>query len=196
MPKIINDIESKLIKTAEELFIEKGYDAVNMRMLAKQAGVASGTVYNYFSSKEALYQAVLIDSWDKTMLRLSQILKEETSLNDRMKKFFRTMYIEVENRKGLGGRVILEEKKKKNTANNTEKTLDQYMSRIKEMVMEMAAAHTLLSSEINDKERLANVLIGSFWMLQRHHTGQREENISFIEDYLDVLLGDKSRESL
>ncbi|WP_430883141.1 TetR/AcrR family transcriptional regulator [Fusibacter sp. JL216-2] len=190
MPKIINDIESKLITTAEELFIEKGYDAVNIRLLAKTVGVASGTVYNYFSSKENLYQAVLIDSWDKTMSLLNEILCEEISLNLRMKKFFETMYIEVENRKGLGGRVVLEEKKKKNVANETEEKLDHYMSRIKDMVIEMINAHDNLKSKIDDSERLANVLIGSFWMLQRHHTGQREENIKFIGNYLDIILGE------
>tara|TARA_Y100001933_G_scaffold166256_1_gene164518 strand:- start:177 stop:806 length:630 start_codon:yes stop_codon:yes gene_type:complete len=189
MPKIINNIESKLICIAEELFVEKGYDAVNIRILAKRAGVASGTVYNYFSSKEALYQAVLIDSWDKTMLLLGEILNEETSLNERMKKFFQTMYIEVENRKGLGGRVVLEEKKKNKSSDDTEEKLNQYMSRIKKMVIEMISAHEYLSREIEDSERLANVLIGSFWMLQRHHTGQREENLKFIDKYLDILLG-------
>ncbi len=54
------------------------------------------------------------------MSLLNEILCEEISLNLRMKKFFETMYIEVENRKGLGGRVVLEEKKKKNVANETE----------------------------------------------------------------------------
>ncbi len=123
------------------------------------------------------------------MSLLNEILCEEISLNLRMKKFFETMYIEVENRKGLGGRVVLEEKKKKNVANETEEKLDHYMSRIKDMVIEMINAHDNLKSKIDDSERLANVLIGSFWMLQRHHTGQREENIKFIGNYLDIILG-------
>lgn len=189
MPKIINGLEDKLVKVAEELFIREGYDAVNIRKIAKGAGVASGTVYNYFSSKEALYQAVLMDSWDKTMNALQLIMMEELPLNDRIKKFFLTMYLEVESRQGLGGRIILEERKKKiQDDQGTEVKLGQYMNKIQEMLVEMVKQHAYLNERIDDPERLTDVLIGTFWMLQRHHHGEREANVSFIENYLNVLL--------
>ncbi len=165
---------------------------MNMRKIAKSAGVASGTVYNYFSSKEALYQAVLIDSWDKTMEALQLIMMEDLPLNDRIKKFFRTMYIEVENRQGLGGRIILEERKKKTKDDTTtEVKLGQYMNKIQEMFIEMVKQHEYLTQKIGDPERLTNVLIGSFWMLQRHHNGESEGNMKFIDNYLNVVLNIK-----
>src|SRR5262249_31075054 len=47
--------------------LEQGgeYDAIQMRDIASEAGVALGTVYRYFSSKEHLYAAALL-AWAAT----------------------------------------------------------------------------------------------------------------------------------
>jgi len=190
MPKVIEGLEEKLIKTAEELFMEEGYDAVNIRRIAKASGVAVGTVYNYFSSKDELYLEVLKDSWDKTMEVLSQILLETSDLDDKLMKFIKTMYIEVENRKGLGGRMILEERKKKSdSGTNTEEELNRYMDRVEDMFLELLKHHEGIKNTIGDPERLATVIIGSQWMLHRGHNGESEKNLKFIENYMKCLLG-------
>jgi len=44
----------KILKSAVELVIQKGYDNVTLREIAKQAGVSNPTIYNYFPSKERL----------------------------------------------------------------------------------------------------------------------------------------------
>ena len=41
------------------LFGEKGYHTVSMHDIAEKAGVAVGTLYNFFSSKEELYNALM-----------------------------------------------------------------------------------------------------------------------------------------
>ena len=42
--------------------MEQGeYDAIQMRDVAQEAGVALGTVYRYFTSKEHLYAAALLE---------------------------------------------------------------------------------------------------------------------------------------
>src|SRR4029434_3569150 len=43
----------RVILTALELAAEGGYDAVQMRDVAARANVALGTIYRYFSSKDA-----------------------------------------------------------------------------------------------------------------------------------------------
>ena len=45
---------TRVIQAALELASEGGYDAVQMRDVATRAGVAMGTVYRYFSSKDQL----------------------------------------------------------------------------------------------------------------------------------------------
>jgi AcrR family transcriptional regulator len=48
----------RVIRAALELGAEGGYDAVQMRDVAARAGVALGTIYRYFSSKDHLLAAV------------------------------------------------------------------------------------------------------------------------------------------
>ena len=54
MPKIIENLESKLLEEAKRQIQESGYGAMTIRSVAKGCGVGVGTVYNYFPSKEAL----------------------------------------------------------------------------------------------------------------------------------------------
>jgi len=50
---------SELTAAALQLFIEKGYAATRLDDVAARAGVAKGTLYLYFDSKEALFNAVV-----------------------------------------------------------------------------------------------------------------------------------------
>ena len=42
---------------------QEGLEAVNIRSIAKRAGVAAGTVYNYFSSKDDILLALTEEYW-------------------------------------------------------------------------------------------------------------------------------------
>jgi len=41
------------------LFLEKGYDAVSISMIQKEAGIGRATMYHHFSSKQDLFEAVI-----------------------------------------------------------------------------------------------------------------------------------------
>ena len=49
----------KILKSAVELIIEKGFDKTTLREIAKHAGVSNPTIYNYFASKEKLLFAYI-----------------------------------------------------------------------------------------------------------------------------------------
>jgi AcrR family transcriptional regulator len=50
----------RIIRAALDLGAEGGYDAVQMRDVATRADVALGTIYHYFSSKDHLLAATLV----------------------------------------------------------------------------------------------------------------------------------------
>ena len=52
----------RIVDAAKELLSSQPYEQIQMRDVVKSAGVALGTLYRYFSSKEHLY-AVVITSW-------------------------------------------------------------------------------------------------------------------------------------
>src|SRR3984885_12684104 len=51
----------RVIDAAMALGLDGGYDAVQMRDVAARADVAMGTVYRYFTSKDHLLAATLVD---------------------------------------------------------------------------------------------------------------------------------------
>ena len=63
MPKIIENLRSALLLEAKRQIAEVGYSATTVRSVAAGCGVAVGTVYNYFSSKDMLIAAFMLEDW-------------------------------------------------------------------------------------------------------------------------------------
>lgn len=53
----------ELMEAAEALFSEKGFGATMIRDIVKSLGVAQGTFYNYFKSKDEILIALLEKDW-------------------------------------------------------------------------------------------------------------------------------------
>ena len=49
----------QIIEGAREIFMSAGFDAASMNDIARAAGVSKGTLYAYFDSKEALFEALI-----------------------------------------------------------------------------------------------------------------------------------------
>lgn len=63
MPKIIQNLREQLLAQAKKQLLEKGYDDMNLRDIAAACGVAVGTLYNYYPSKEMLAAGVMLEDW-------------------------------------------------------------------------------------------------------------------------------------
>ena len=62
--KDIREQKKALIKeTAMELFAQKGFSGTSMSLIAKQAGISKGLIYNYFTNKEDLIKTIIIDGF-------------------------------------------------------------------------------------------------------------------------------------
>ncbi len=62
----------RIVRAALELLQSGEYDTIQMRDVAARAGVALGTLYRYFASKEHLYAAVMLvwfDSFERGLQR-------------------------------------------------------------------------------------------------------------------------------
>ena len=49
----------QVMEGAREIFMSEGFDAASMNDIARAAGVSKGTLYAYFDSKEALFEALI-----------------------------------------------------------------------------------------------------------------------------------------
>lgn len=62
--------KEKILGAAQELFARYGYAGTTMKMVAEQAGVASGLVFHYFDNKENLFMAAGSELIDTMILEL------------------------------------------------------------------------------------------------------------------------------
>jgi len=53
--------KNAVVAAAKEMFLEKGYVAVNTNEIAKQAGVSVGTLYSYFKDKREIFLHIMED---------------------------------------------------------------------------------------------------------------------------------------
>lgn len=63
MPKRIENLRETILCSAKTELLACGYDALNIRGVAKACGIAVGTLYNYFPSKDMLAAAVMLEDW-------------------------------------------------------------------------------------------------------------------------------------
>lgn len=74
-----------ILKTALDLFVERGFHNTPTSLIAKQAGVATGTLFHYFKNKEELIDALYMETKSKMGKAIQQSLKDAGSLEDRMR---------------------------------------------------------------------------------------------------------------
>src|SRR5687768_10967788 len=54
--------KERILRAARRLLAEKGFDATTTRDIAVAAGIASGTLFNYFPTKEAVVACLAADA--------------------------------------------------------------------------------------------------------------------------------------
>lgn len=79
----------KIINTAIKLFVKYGTQGTSMQSLAKKAGVATGSIYNYFENKEALVNAIYLLILEEENQYIVQDYDETASVEQRFRYLLR-----------------------------------------------------------------------------------------------------------
>lgn len=70
------DTRARILQSANRLFLQFGYERLTVEDIAIAADVGKGTIYNYFSSKEAVLAAFMVELEKRVQGRVSEILKQ------------------------------------------------------------------------------------------------------------------------
>lgn len=68
--------KAEIIQAARKLFLAKEYEKTTLQDVMDALGIAKGTIYHYFNSKEALLEAVVIDMVDARLNEIEAKLKD------------------------------------------------------------------------------------------------------------------------
>ncbi len=80
--------EAAILDATNRLLAGRGYDAMSMDDIAAEVGIAKGSLYKHFESKEALAAAVMVRLLTQTEAALSG-LPQQTSAIDQLKALLR-----------------------------------------------------------------------------------------------------------
>jgi len=68
-----SESKSKIMAAALELFTKQGFDTTPISMISKKAGVSTGLMYNYFSSKDQLLEEMIHEALEMSKKGLAEI---------------------------------------------------------------------------------------------------------------------------
>ena len=85
MPKIVNHDEyrEKILEKSLSLFTRRGYFNINMRQLAAEIDVSTGTLYNYFPSKKDILAAMIAWIGNKNVDEYIHLTSSVEKIHDR-----------------------------------------------------------------------------------------------------------------
>lgn len=82
------DKRQALIEAALRLFTEKGFHGTTTAEIARNAGVATGTLFNYFQNKERLINTLYLEVKEELVRELKADLKAELFLKETVRRIW------------------------------------------------------------------------------------------------------------
>ncbi|MFS0824465.1 TetR/AcrR family transcriptional regulator [Bacillus sp. 1P02SD] len=76
----------KIMDVAHELFVQKGYQHVSMRQIAKELKYSHGAIYYHFNNKADLFYAMVVQDFGLLNQVLHQIITQDIPPDEKLKK--------------------------------------------------------------------------------------------------------------
>ena len=70
----------RILDTAEQLFIEKGYDRASLQDIIEATGLSKGAIYHHFTSKEDIFYSVCNRIGQRNAEILAEV-RDDSALN-------------------------------------------------------------------------------------------------------------------
>ena len=86
--QLMAETRVRLVNAAIEEFAREGFDGANINHITQTAGVATGTIYNYFHSKNDLMMAILSEIGTAHIAYIAEQIRLEDDFIIRVEKLF------------------------------------------------------------------------------------------------------------
>lgn len=83
--------KERILSSAKEIALKEGMTKIDIRSVAKNCGIASGTVYNYFPSKGDLLVAVIEDFWEDVFQNIDWTSFVHNDFYTNLEKMYNTL---------------------------------------------------------------------------------------------------------
>lgn len=190
MQTLKSDIRETILKVAQSKFARKGFLKTSMRDIAEAAGVGVGNVYNYFASKDELFQAVVRPVTDefKQMLEKHHGQNGKDALEMLSEAYFRNCvneYVQLIDRYRTLMKILLFHAQGSSLETFREKFTDRTTEQVKAWFAENKQRHPEINVAVSD----FSIHLHTVWMFTLFeeilmHNIQRQEINRIVEEYV------------
>lgn len=85
-----DDKRSRILKAAVKVFAQVGFYNAKVSQIAKNAGIADGTIYLYFKNKDEILISIFEEEMAKFIAKVSKEIESETDVKSRLQVFVKT----------------------------------------------------------------------------------------------------------
>ena len=103
-----NDKRARILDAAVKVFAERGYFSSTVAEIARAAGVADGTIYLYFKSKDDLLLRLFDEKMTQLLAEAKAALAEERDAPSRLKRFIQLHFSLVEKNPDLASVLVVD----------------------------------------------------------------------------------------
>ena len=82
-------------RAAVEVIAERGFHEATTRMIAERAGVAVGTLYNYFHTKEEILAHIVTEERSRRLAFLQRVRETDATAETKLREFLRMHFAQV-----------------------------------------------------------------------------------------------------
>ena len=101
-----SDRRKAILEAAERAFSQHGYAGTTVEQVAAEAGISKGNIYNYFHSKEELFQQVFAEVMSGAEADLARIASSRQSARAKLERALDYWYERLERYMGIGQLVL------------------------------------------------------------------------------------------
>ena len=88
MAKIIENLYENIQTVGKKMLLEEGYNQMTLRLVASKCNIATGTIYNYFKSKDVLVATIMFKDWQELIDKTSPKLEKSEKAIDGLELIF------------------------------------------------------------------------------------------------------------
>ena len=178
------DKKADILNYGRELFSSKGFKDTNVAEITKMAGIATGTFYNYYPSKDKLFMEIYLEENVKLKKSIMESVDLETDPINVMKEM---MFL---NLKGMSSNSILKEWYNRDVFNKIEQNFREenglnYVDFLYDSFIEIVKKWQIEGKMRNDID--AEMIMAIFAALINIDTHKEEVGLQYFPHVLEYL---------
>ena len=183
----------RILDAAERVFAQRGFYAAKVADIAREAGVADGTIYLYFKNKEDILIQVFIDAMDEILRRQDEGLADIADPIVKLRTFIRVHFASVAESRAMAEVITVELRQSSKFMRNTDmKPFGRYLSMIARIIEEGVRAEAFAPS--SDPRLIARAIFGAVdelaleWAMSDRHSSLDEASSRVADLFLSGLV--------